>query len=128
MATFSKDVSQMPPGVECQLDLDGAKNPKYVDLLDEDKPVAGQKFACVSFLSPEGIIRNKELFCFNEFLKQWELSKSLEKYTQFMSFLSFKYSLNFDDLTKDLQEFCSEEKGNLFNTDLVRRIQDIHGQ
>ena len=119
MATFSKDVSQMPPpGVECQLDLDGTKNPKYVDLLDEDKPVAGQKFACVSFLSPEGIIRSKEIFCFDEFLKQWELSKSLEKYTQFMSFLSFKYSLNFDDLTKDLQEFCAEEKGNLFNTDL----------
>ena len=120
MANFSKDMSMRPPpGTECQLDLDGSKNPKYVDLLDEDKPVAGQKFACVSFLSPEGIIRSKELFCFGEFLNQWELSKSLEKYTQFMSFLSFKYNLNFDDLTKDLQEFCTEEKGNIFNTGLA---------
>ena len=24
----------------------GAENPKYVDLLDEDKPLSGQKFAC----------------------------------------------------------------------------------
>ena len=23
---------------------------KYVDLLDEDKPIAGQKFTCVSFV------------------------------------------------------------------------------
>ena len=31
-----------------------------------------------------------------------------------MSFLAYKYGLNFDNLTKDLQEFCSEEKENLF--------------
>ena len=31
---------------------DGAVNPKYVDVLDEDKPVANQKFVCVSFISP----------------------------------------------------------------------------
>ena len=29
---------------------DGTPNPKYVDLLDEDKPIAGQKFACISFV------------------------------------------------------------------------------
>ena len=32
---------------------DGTNNPKYVDLLDEDKPISGQKFACISFVSPE---------------------------------------------------------------------------
>ena len=24
----------------------GEANPKYIDLLDEDKPIAGQKFTC----------------------------------------------------------------------------------
>ena len=38
----------------------------------------------------------------NEFLKQWEMSKSFEKYTQFLNFLSFKYNLTFDDLLKIL--------------------------
>ena len=28
----------------------------YADLLEEDKPIAGQKFVCVSFVSPEKII------------------------------------------------------------------------
>ena len=38
MANFSKDMSlRPPPGTECKLDLDGSTNPKYVDLLDEDK-------------------------------------------------------------------------------------------
>ena len=101
--------------IEYKLNNDGTGNPKYVDLLDEDKPVAAQKFACVSFLSPENLLKNRDMFNFSEFLKQWEMSKSFEKYTQFLNFLSFKYSLNFDDLTKDLQSFCEEEKNNLFS-------------
>ena len=32
---------------------DGSKNPKYIDMLEEDKPIANQKFACISFVSPE---------------------------------------------------------------------------
>ena len=31
----------------------GTPNPKYVDLLDVDKPIAGQAFGCFSFISPE---------------------------------------------------------------------------
>ena len=91
-------------------------NPNYVDLLDEDKPVAGQKFACLSFVSPEDILKDRNLFNFEEFLKQWELSKSLEKYNHFLSFLAYKYTLNFETLSKDLQDFCTEEQPNLFTT------------
>ena len=32
---------------------------KYVDLLEEDKPIAGQKFTCISFVSPENILKKK---------------------------------------------------------------------
>ena len=38
----------------------GEANPKYIDLLDEDKPIAGQKFTCVSFVSPENILQDKK--------------------------------------------------------------------
>ena len=58
------------------------------------------------------------MFYFNEFLKQWDMAKSLEKYNQFMNFLSYKYNIDFDEITKDLQEFCESEKSNLFNTTL----------
>ena len=35
---------------ERKTNSDGAPNPKYVDLLEEDKPISGQKFVCVSFV------------------------------------------------------------------------------
>lgn len=94
------------------------KTSKHVDLLDEDKPLAGQKFVCLSFVSPEKIIKQKEMFMFEKFIEQWDLAKSMEKFTQFLSFLAFKYSLNFDKLTADLQEFALEEKDKLFLTNL----------
>lgn len=106
------------PYVEYKNNLDGSENPKYIDLLDEDKSIAGQKFACISFISPDKIIRQKDMFCFEEFLKQYDLNKSLEKFTQFLNFISFKYHVDFDKMTKDLEEFVKEEKVNLHKTTL----------
>ena len=95
---------------------DGKINPKFVDLLDEDKPVANQKFVCVSFVSPEKILKDKNIFNFEKFLKEWEFSKTVEKYRQFMHFISYKYNLSFDALSSDLDEFVTEEKDMLKNT------------
>jgi len=106
------------PHVEYKNNLDGSENPKYIDLLDEDKAIAGQKFACISFISPDKIIRQKDMFFFEEFLKQFDLNKSLEKFTQFLNFISFKYHVDFDKMTKDLEEFVKEEKANLHKTTL----------
>ena len=86
----------------------------YVDLLDEDKPISGQKFVCMSFISPEDIIKQRELYNFEAFLKQWDMSTSLKKFNQFMMFIAYKYGLTFESLSKDLEEFCKEEKDNLF--------------
>jgi hypothetical protein len=97
-------------GFERKLDKNGQSNPKYVDLLEEDKPIAGQKFVCVSFVSPDKILKQKEMFFFEEFLKKWELNKSMEKFVQFLNFVSYKYKLNFDDVTKDFQDFIKDER------------------
>lgn len=110
MSTKKKTKSQSNP--------DNEENTKYIDLLDEDKPISGQKFACLSFISPEDHIKNKNLFYFEKFLKNFEFKKTFEKYTQFLNFISYKYNLNFDKLTKDMEEFVEEEKSNLFLTTL----------
>ena len=104
--------------LEMPFNNDGSKNIKYVDVLDEDKPISGQKFVCVSFISPENIIKDKNMFFFEKFLKQWDLKKSLEKYRHFLNYLSFKFDLDFEQLNKELDSFCLEEKDNLFTTDL----------
>ena len=88
----------------------------YVDLLDEDKPIAGQKFTCISFISPDKILKDKNLFFFEQFIKKWDFLKSMEKFHQFMNFISYKYKVNFDSISEDLKSFVNEEKDNLLKT------------
>jgi hypothetical protein len=94
----------------------GKKNAKYVDLLEEDKPISGQKFVCVSFVSPEKILKEKEVFFFEEFLKKWDLNKSMEKFVQFLNFISYKYNISFEDVSNDFKDFVKEEKETLSKT------------
>ena len=96
----------------------GKENPKYIDLLDEDKPIANQKFVCMSFCSPEKILKQKEIFFFEEFLKNWEFNKSMEKFLQFINFVSYKYNVSFEDLSNDFKEFVKEEKESLANSSM----------
>ena len=44
---------------------------KEVDYLEEDKPIRGQNYVCLSFVSPEDVIRNKEVFYLEHYLKKF---------------------------------------------------------
>jgi len=101
-----------------KMNADGTPNKKYVDVLDEDRPIANQKFTCVSFVSPETTLKNREIFFFERFLKEFELSKSMEKYHQFLSFLSYKYNLSNDALLDDFKEFAKDEIDTLKDTSM----------
>jgi hypothetical protein len=93
---------------------------QLIDLLDEDKPIAEQKFACMSFISPENEIKKRELFFFENYLKHYDFLKSMEKFSQFIHFISYKYNLNVDDLTAEYASFLETEKPSLvtdLNTD-----------
>ena len=87
----------------------GESNPKYIDLCDEDPPIAGQKFACMSFISPEKILKKREVYMFEQFLKQWDFKKSMDKFFDFIHFLSFKYNLNIETIVNDYTEFVKDE-------------------
>lgn len=90
----------------------------YIDLLDEDKGISGQKFACLSFISPEKVLKQKEMFIFQEFLKKWDFLKSLEKFQQFIHFISFKYKMDIGVLQKDLEDFAKEERSTLVESNI----------
>jgi len=91
----------------------GKKNTKYVDLCDEDQPNAGQKFTCISFISPEKNIKKREVYLFDQFIKQWEFSKSMERYFDFVHFIAYKYNLKVETLIEDFNEFVKEESDKL---------------
>ncbi len=91
----------------------GKENPKYVDLCEEDATIPSQKFVCISFISPEKILKQREQYVFEKFVQQWEFSKSIEKFGDFINFLSFKYKIKIDDVMVDMKEYVEEEKKKL---------------
>ena len=105
-------------GFERKQKKDGSSNNKYVDLLEVDKPIAGQTFGCFSFISPEKILKQREMFFFEEFLKQWEMNKSMEKFHQFLNFISFKYKLQFEEVIKDFETFVKEERETIIKSSI----------
>jgi len=97
---------------------DGTLNPKYIDLCDEDPLISGQKFACISFVSPEKIIKQRELFIFEKFISEWDFTKSMTKMSDFVNFISYKYNLKVNDTMTDFKEFIKEKHDKLRNTSL----------
>jgi hypothetical protein len=100
-------------GFERKILENGQANPKYIDLCDEDQPIAGQKFVCMSFISPEKILKKREVYLFDEFVRQWDFTKSMTKFNDFLHFISYKYSLNVEAVLNDLNDFSKEEEANL---------------
>jgi len=96
----------------------GKPNAKYIDLLNEDPVITSQLYGCYSFVSPEKIIKQKDLFMFEQFVKQWDFSKSLSMYSDFLQFVSFKYKLKVENLMTDFQEFIKEEENVLKATNV----------
>jgi hypothetical protein len=86
---------------------------KLVDLLDEDKPIAEQKFCCLSFVSPENEIKDKKRFMFESFLKEYDFNKSMEKFIQFVNYISYKYSINSEEIVTEFKSFVESERPSL---------------
>ena len=86
-----------------------------VDLLDEDRPLAGQKFVCVSFVSPEKHIKQREMFYFESFIQNWDMTKSIDKFQSFLNFVSYKHNLDVEVINNDLKDFLKEEGKNIID-------------
>lgn len=53
------------------------------EFLEDDPEITGQKFCLLSFLSPEKVLSNKDVFFFSRFVEQYEFAlrvKGLEQY------------------------------------------------
>jgi hypothetical protein len=100
-------------GFEKKLDDSGNINPKYIDLMDEDPILAGQKFCCISFVSPEKILKKREIFLLNKFIQEYDFTKSMDKFGGFLNFVSYSYKINVEDLFKLFKEFVTEESSKL---------------
>jgi hypothetical protein len=76
---------------------------KAVDYLEVDSPIAGQNYVCMSFISPDALIQNKETFKCAKFLQSYCKEQKLkfdEVYSKYQDFC-YKYE---DKLQRDFDE------------------------
>lgn len=86
-----------------------------IDLLDEDRPIAEQKFACLSFVSPEYLIKKKDEYFFEKFVSQYDTSKSMEKFVEFLNYISYKYAISSEEIMQEYSSFIDNFKDKLKN-------------
>ena len=84
---------------------------KEVDYLDEDKPLRGQNFVCLSFISPEDVLIDKEIFMFSKFTEAFS-----SQVTELLNGLKNKYP---DD--EGIIETIRENHAHVFD---VKELQE----
>ena len=62
-----------------------ASNKIVEDYLDEDEPINGQRYALISFVSPENILEKKDLFFFQRFLQSYEVDFKVKNLEAFLA-------------------------------------------
>jgi len=67
------------------------------DFLEVDPEIPGQKFVCLSFVSPEEVLKNKNIYFVHNFLKA----------------MASKYDLSFDDLEEKYKDFLFARQEDL---------------
>ena len=100
-------------GFEKKLDNEGNINPKYIDLMDEDEAIAGQKFVCLSFISPDKILKKRETYLFDRFVQEFDFTKSMDKFAGFLNYMAFIYNLNVEDVFEKFNSYVKEESSTL---------------
>ena len=78
-----------------------------IDFLEVDDPIGGQQFVCLSFVSPEDIIQNKEAFKTAKFLQSYAKDKGMKFDEVYEDYLGFQYKFQ-DEIQRD---FDNENKG-----------------
>ena len=60
------------------LSTNKSDNSEIEDYLDEDKPIPGQKYVCLSFVSPEHVLEDKKLYTLYKFMKSQNPDMDME--------------------------------------------------
>lgn len=96
---------------------------QIVDYLEEDPEIPTQRYAIMSFISPEKVIKQKEMFYYERFLTWLDYEWKVTGMEGFMAFLGKKYSLKIEDLMNDMNEFKKVHDAEVRASDLQEKYQ-----
>ena len=83
------------------------------DYLEADKEIRGQNYVCLSFISPENVLKNKETYYVHNFLKSicseygLEEDSIVDKYKDYL----FNSKVNLDKAFSEQNEFRTSVRG-----------------
>jgi hypothetical protein len=104
-------------------ELPKVEDGEIVDYLDEDPEIPTQRYAIISFISPEKVLKHKQEFMNEKFVEWLEYDWKVKGMEHFVAFLSKKYSLKIDDVMKDMQEFTKVHNEEIKKTDIHEKYQ-----
>ena len=94
-----------------------------IDYLEEDPEIPTQRYAILSFISPEKVLKQKQEYMNEKFIEwleyDWKI-KGIEKYN---AYISQKYNLKVEDLFTDLQAFTKVHNEDIKKTDIHEQYQ-----
>ena len=96
---------------------------EVVDYLEEDTEIPTQRYAIMSFISPEKVIKQREMFFYEKFREWTDYDWKVTGMEGLMAFLSKKYSLKVEELMKDMMEFKKVHEAEIKASDLEERYQ-----
>jgi hypothetical protein len=96
---------------------------QVIDYLEEDTEIPTQRYAIMSFISPEKVIKQKQEFYYERFLTWMDYDWKISGMDGFMAFLAKKYSLKVDDLMNDMAEFRKVHNAEVMKTDVQEKYQ-----
>lgn len=96
---------------------------QIVDYLEEDPEIPTQRYAIVSFISPENVIKQKQEFIYEKFLTWMDYDWKVTGMEGFMAFLGKKYSLKTEDLMNDMNEFRKVHNEEVKKSDIHEKYQ-----
>lgn len=74
------------------------------DFLNVDKPIPGQNYVCMSFISPEKVLKNKEIFLMENFLKGFVTK---------LNDLNHNLNLDYENVKNEYDSFIFKNKDEL---------------
>ena len=83
------------------------------DFLNEDAEVPGQKFCLLSFLSPENVLANKDMFFIEHFLKDYEIQWKTKYMEKYVAEHVNKFNAKLDDKANAFDKAGNEEAAEL---------------
>jgi len=96
---------------------------QVIDYLEEDPEVPTQRYAIMSFISPEKVIKQKQEFYYERFLTWMDYDWKVTGLEGFMAFLGKKYTLKIEDLMNDMNEFRKVHNEEVSKSDIQEKYQ-----